>query len=588
MVGENSAACGGPECQRPAWGDVMDPTRIWLRCGACLALFAAAATAAMATDDRPDAESAAALASPDAERREQALDRLIAAPDPDPTILRQIAELLDDGDGYVAGKAANALARLGADAFTTIDWVLEHGTTQQRWAATLALHQTTAGIDRFLPHLTRQLAQSDERLVYASLAALARLQERAAPALPELRKLLSHEHRAVRRAALETLSATGPAARGLVPDLTPLLQDAQPELRLAAASAMRHIDPPSPVTGERLATYLAWLQENVPALMREHHVPGISIAVIQDRRVHWARGFGVSDARGRQLVTPDTVFEACSMSKPILAMSAVQLLQAERLDLDTPLTQYLGHDYLRDQPAQHLITGRMALTHRTGLPNWRVGYDEMGGPLPILFAPGSEHTYSGEGILFLQRAMEAIAGMPLDRLAQQGLFAPLGLTRTSWVWTPGIEGDLASGHRDDGSFKDRTRYRKANGAYSLYTTPTEYAQLMLALMGPQKPGDGAFTQSSVELLVQRAQRMEDGSAVVRPGLARSVATYRALGWSVEVSAEGDIVQHSGSNSSGFRTFGQFNRLKGSGLVIFTNGDNGSRVHEAIVAQIGDL
>jgi CubicO group peptidase (beta-lactamase class C family) len=588
MVGENSAACGGPECQRPAWGDAMDSIRIWLRCCASLALMAAATTAAMATDGRPDAELAAALVSPDAVRREWALDRLITTPDPDPMIVRQIGGLLDDSDGYVAGKAASALAGLGADAFTTIDRMLEHGSTQQRWAATIALHQTTAGIERFLPQLTRQLAQSDERLVYASLAALARLQERAAPALPALQKLLTHEHRAVRRAALETLAATGPAARGLVPDIVSVLQDPEPELRLAAATAMRRIVPPAPATGERLATYLAWLQQNVPALMQEHHVPGISIAVIQDRRVHWAQGFGVSGARGQQPVTPDTVFEACSMSKPILALSALQLIQQGRLDLDTPLTQYLGHDYLRDQPGQDLITARMALTHRTGLPNWRVGYDEMGGPLPILLPPGSEHTYSGEGILFLQRAMEAIAGMPLDRLAEQGLFAPLGLTRTSWVWTPAIEQDLASGHRDDGSFKDRTRYRKANGAYSLYTTPTEYARLMLALMRPQGPGDEAFTPASVDLMLQRAERVDDSLAVARPGLARSVATYRALGWSVEVSAEGDFVQHSGSNSSGFRTFGQFNRSKGSGLVIFTNGDNGSRVHEAIVAQIGDL
>ena len=89
-------------------------------------------------------------------------------------------------------------------------------------------------------------------------------------------------------------------------------------------------------------------------------------------------------------------------------------------------------------------------------------------------------------------------------------------------------------------------------------------------------------------MLQRAQRVDDGDAVARPGLARSVATYRALGWSLEVSAEGDIVQHSGSNSTGFRAFGQFNPEKGSGLVIFTNGDKGSRVHEAIVAQIGDL
>ncbi len=533
----------------------MGSTRIRLRgCarGACLALLAAATTATMAAESGPDAALAAALVSPDAGQREWALDRLIETPDPDPVVLQQIAGLLDDGDGYVAGKAASALARLGADAFTTIDWALEHGSAQQRWAATLALYQTTAAIDRFLPQLTRQLSQSDERLVYASLAALARLQERAAPALPALQKLLTHEHGAIRRATLATLAAIGPAARGLVPDLAPLLQDPQPELRLAAAAAMRRIVPPAPVTGERLASYLAWLQEHVPALMQEHRVPGVSIAIIQDRRVHWARGFGVSDARGQQLVTPDTVFEACSMSKPIMALSALQLIQQKRLDLDIPLTQYLGREYLRDQPAQDLITARMALTHRTGLPNWRVGYDEIGGPLPILFPPGSEHTYSGEGILFLQRAMEAISGMPLDLHAQRELFAPLGLTHTSWVWTPGIEQDLASGHRDDGSFKDRTRYRKANGAYSLYTTPTEYARLMLTLMRPQSPGDEAFTPASVDLMLQRAQRVDDGPAVARPGLARSVATYRALGWSVEVSAEGDIVQHSGSNSSGFR------------------------------------
>ena len=89
-------------------------------------------------------------------------------------------------------------------------------------------------------------------------------------------------------------------------------------------------------------------------------------------------------------------------------------------------------------------------------------------------------------------------------------------------------------------------------------------------------------------MLQRAVRVDDADAFARPGLARAVATYRALGWSIDVGAEGDIVQHSGSNSSGFRTFGQFNRAKGSGLVIFTNGDGGARVRDAILAQVGDL
>ena len=556
--------------------------------GSFLALLAAASTATIAGDGRQDAALAAAMASPAAEQREWALQRLIETPDPDPMMQQRIAALLDDSDLYVAGKAATAMSRLGAEAFDTLDRMLQHGTAQQRWAATVALYQTTAGIDRFLPQLTRQLTSSDVRLVHASLAALARLHSRAATAMPTVQGLLVREDRSVRRAALETLAAMGPAAHDAAPALAPSLLDADVDVRLAAATAMRRIVPPEPVSDERLAAYLAWLQEHVPALLREHHVPGVSIAIIQAGQVRWAQGFGVSDARTQKPVTPDTVFEACSMSKAILALSALQLIQQGRLDLDVPLTTYLGHDYLRDQPAQNLITARMALTHRTGLPNWRVGYDEMGGPVSLLFPPGSEDSYSGEGILFLQRAMEGIAGVALERQAQQGLFAPLGLTRTSYFWTPGIEQDLASGHDEDGNFKDRTRYRKANGAYSLYTTPTEYARLMLTLMRPQVLGERAFTPASIELLLQRAQRVTDGDAVSRPGLARSVATYRALGWSMEVTAAGDIVQHSGANSSGFRSFGQFNRDRGSGLVIFTNGANGTRVREAIVAQIGDL
>ena len=554
----------------------------------CLALLAAASTATIAAEGRQDAALAAALDSPAAEQREWALQRLIESPDPAPMMQQRIAALLDDRDLYVAGEAATAMSRLGAEAFDTLDRMLQHGTAQQRWAATVALYQTTAGIDRFLPQLTQQLTSADVRLVHASLAALARLHSRAATAVPTVQGLLAHEDRSVRRAALESLAAMGPAAHDAAPAIAPSLLDTEVDVRLAAATAMRRIVPPVPVSDERLAAYLAWLQEHVPALLREYHVPGVSIAIIQAGQVRWAQGFGVSDARGQQPVTPDTVFEACSMSKAILALSALQLIQQGRLDLDAPLTTYLGHDYLRDQPAQNLITARMALTHRTGLPNWRVGYDEMGGPLSLLLPPGSEDSYSGEGILFLQRAMEAIAGTSLDRQAQQGLFAPLGLTRTSYTWTSRIEQDLASGHNEDGSFKDRTRYRKANGAYSLYTTPTEYARLMLTLMRPQVLGERAFTPASIELLLQRAQRVTDGDPVPRPGLARSVATYRALGWSMEVTAAGDIVQHSGANSSGFRSFGQFNRDRGSGLVIFANGANGSRVREAIVAQIGDL
>ena len=426
------------------------------------------------------------------------------------------------------------------------------------------------------------------RLILASLGALARLQSRAAPALEGLKTLLAHADGEIRGAALATFAAIGPAARDVMPDIQPLLQDESAGVRLAAADAIRRIHPPAPLSEERLAEHVAWLNLHVPALMRELHVPGVSIAITQRGEVVWTQGFGVSDVRSGKPVTTDTVFEACSMSKPVLGLVAMQLVQEGRLDLDRPLVDYLGRDYLTDQPDHRRITARMALAHRTGFENWRAGYDEMGGPLTLQFAPGSEYTYSGEGMLFLQRAVEAITGEPLDRLAQGRLFAPLGLARTSFVWTEALESDFASGHRDDGGYKDRTRYRKPNAAYSLYTTPAEYARLMLTLQHPELLGERALTSGTVNLMLQRQLRVDDDDAVLRPGLARSVATYRALGWSLDVTPEGDIVQHSGSNSSGFKSFGQFNPAKGSGIVVFANGDGGYRLRAAVIEEIGDL
>jgi CubicO group peptidase (beta-lactamase class C family) len=530
----------------------------------------------------------AALVSPLAAEREWALERLIETRDSRPELLPRIGMLLDDADAAVAGKAAMALGLRGAQAFPAIAELLASGSAQQQWGATVALYQSTADISPFLPALTRQLSRKDDLLVRASLGALARLRSGAAPALPALRTLLAHKDPEIRWATLATFAAIGVAAHDSVQDIAPFLRDKAAELRLAAAEAMLRMQPPVPISAERLAADVAWLQEQVPRLMRKARVPGVSIAITQQGEVVWAQGFGVSDARSGKPVTVDTVFEACSMSKPVLALLAMQLVQEGRLDLDRPLVAYLGHDYLPDQPAHRRITARMALTHRTGFTNWRMGYDEMDGPLPLQFAPGSEYTYSGEGILFLQRAVEAITGQPLDRLARERLFAPLGLVRTSFVWTDAIEPDLASGHRDDGSYKDRTRYRKPNAAYSLYTTPTEYARLMLTLQRPAMLGDLALTTSSVDLMLQRQLRVDDEDAIARPGLARSVATYRALGWSLDVTPEGDIVEHSGSNSSGFRSFGQFNPAKGSGLVIFANGDNGSRIRTAVIERIGDL
>ncbi len=162
-------------------------------------------------------------------------------------------------------------------------------------------------------------------------------QSRAAPALPALQGLLAHAEPDIRWGALRAIAAIGPAAGGAVADVEPLLREESAAIRLAAADAMQRIHPPAPLSEERFAATVGWLEQHVPDLMREQRVPGVSIAIMQRGKVAWSRGFGVSDARSGKAVTTETVFEACSMSKPVLALVAMQLVQ-ERLPRPRPAT----------------------------------------------------------------------------------------------------------------------------------------------------------------------------------------------------------------------------------------------------------
>jgi CubicO group peptidase (beta-lactamase class C family) len=134
------------------------------------------------------------------------------------------------------------------------------------------------------------------------------------------------------------------------------------------------------------------LESEVPGLMKQGGVPGMSIALIRDGKTVWLRGFGVKDKKTGEPVETDTVFEAASLSKPVFTYGVLKLVDQGKLNLDTPLSSYLPKPYVPDERAGE-ITARLVLSHRTGFPNWR-GSD---GLLPIYFSPGERFSYSGEG-----------------------------------------------------------------------------------------------------------------------------------------------------------------------------------------------
>ncbi len=135
-----------------------------------------------------------------------------------------------------------------------------------------------------------------------------------------------------------------------MPALLTALSDADQDVRSAASLALDQIDA-SAVAPRGWQPIAAAIDTLTPRLMREAHVPGVSIALIQKRTLVWSKQHGVASMMSGKVVTDSTMFEACSMSKPVLAVIPLcDLAEQKRLDLDRPLIRYLELSSMRGQP----------------------------------------------------------------------------------------------------------------------------------------------------------------------------------------------------------------------------------------------
>jgi CubicO group peptidase (beta-lactamase class C family) len=218
--------------------------------------------------------------------------------------------------------------------------------------------------------------------------------------------------------------------------------------------------------------------EQVARESMANNVPGLSMALVSDGQVRWASALGVKHAGEDGPVSHDTLFEAASLSKPPFALGVLLLCERGELELDVPLTSYVEERIVRDDPRLNLITARMVLSHTTGFPNWRKG------DLTISADPGIEFGYSGEGFMYLQKAVERITGVGLEEFMKANVMDPLGMTRSSYLFATEGTADVATGHDKDGAPRPKRQWPDAMSAASLHTTPTDYCRFLAGFMAP--------------------------------------------------------------------------------------------------------
>ena len=259
----------------------------------------------------------------------------------------------------------------------------------------------------------------------------------------------------------------------------------------------------------------AAIDAKVGDIMAQTGAKGMALAVIDHGKVEYVHAYGIRNAKDDPLTT-DTVMYGASLTKTVFAYTVLQLVDAGKINLDTPIEadldkplpsygpdpvfpdKYGPYKDLANDPRWKKITPRMCLDHSTGFSNfWFIEPDHK---LHIHFDPGTHFSYSGEGFILLQFVIEhgrRSQGLGLDvGDLTAANFARLGMTRTSLTWREGQDPNVANGWNDQGQPGIHSKRSKVRAAGSMNTTIADMAKFTAALVR----GDGLSTASRAEMI----------------------------------------------------------------------------------------
>ena len=325
-------------------------------------------------------------------------------------------------------------------------------------------------------------------------------------------------------------------------------------------------------------------------LMQLFKVPGLSVAVIDNFQIVWAEAYGAIEAGSTTPVTPRTLFQAGSISKPVAATGALCLVEHGKLSLDEDVNQKLTTWKVPENEFtnQEKVTLRRLMSHSAGLTvHGFPGYD-VDDPVPTLvqifngekpastqpirvdFVPGTQERYSGGGVTIEQQLMTDVTGKPFPSLMRELVLDKIGMTDSSYEQPlpPARAAMTASGARADGSvIHGRWHIYPEMAAAGLWTTSTDLCKFAIEI-ALSKHG------KSNRVLSERMTRE----------MLTPVLDEAGLGFFLDKNNPGQF-GHGGADE-GFQALLTMNAESGKGAAIMANSDNGIAVANFLLKSIG--
>ncbi|WP_310378920.1 serine hydrolase [Flavobacterium sp.] len=336
------------------------------------------------------------------------------------------------------------------------------------------------------------------------------------------------------------------------------------------------------------------LTNKINQLVNDAKIQGIAVTVFNNNKVVYEKSFGYKDYEKKLPFNETTNIYGASFSKAVFGVLVMKLVEQGIIDLDTPLESYLPkkiHEYkpltrwhddysaLKKDSLYPQITARMCLSHTTGFPNYR--WFESDQQLRVLTKPGTRFSYSGEGLIYLQVILEKITGKNLEELAQEFVFKPLQMNRSSYKWQQKFALDFAYGHNTIGEKYEKDIDNEPRGAGTLETTALDFGQFLKAVLDHKilsKKSWNELFKNQINIKSKRqvgALSLEDGTQ------NDGIQLGYGLGWGILQTPYGFGTFKEGHGDGFQHYFILFPKAK-TGIMIMTNSDNGEGVFKELL------
>lgn len=326
--------------------------------------------------------------------------------------------------------------------------------------------------------------------------------------------------------------------------------------------------------------YISWL---IKQEMASADVTGLSIALVDDKGILWAQGFGYADKKDGIKATQDTIYNVGSISKVFTATAAMQLAEQGMMDIDQPLKQYLPAFSIKSRFGDtNKITPRNLMTHHSGLPcNWALGMivrhpesftetvtaikDEY-----TAYPPDYIFSYSNLGIALLGATVSSLGNEEYTHYMNTHLLTPLGMFHSGFA-----PGNLSKSY-DNGTEIEILPMRDLPSS-GLNTSVTDIAQFMQMVLAEGKYNDRQ---------ILKPETLHEMLRVQNAHVALDLDSKVGLGWmlnSIEVPRGGTVASHGGLTMNFHSLMAVLPEHK-LGVVVMSNSTTAQSVVGRVTAE----